>query len=193
MTALVTWRMVALIALVLLAGKFAAGVVHDREDGQRMTAAANTLALVRDSARAGIAAAQSYRQAVDSMADVIAHLPRPSKTRQRTEPVLVDACDTLAVVALVATLTAERDTARADVALLSTSLDRAQELADSMRVAARLHAAADSARYASIDTRTTTVIAVIRPRWYKRLASGLVRTGKVAGVAAVAFAIGRAT
>ena len=193
MTPHVTWRMVALCLGVLLLGMIASRLVRDSAVVLERDAAVAAATIAKDSARAGLLAAKASRQIADSLAHVIATLPRPSKTRQRTDTVLVDIADSVGMAQLLATIVAERDTALADAALLSESLTKAQELAESMRVAARLHAAADSARYASIETAADDVVRAVRPPWYRRLSRVAGRGAQVAGVAVIAFTLGRAT
>jgi hypothetical protein len=148
-------------------------------------------------ARAGLKRSQKYQATIDSIWRV-AMARRDSLHRPARTPVLVDVRDTIAVVRELAALTQDLTAARADAAA-------GWAAADALQVAAVEHARDDSVRFAEIVTSvaaadTSVQFAgddaraareAIRPRWWKRLARGVVATTKAATLIAIGYGAGR--
>jgi hypothetical protein len=158
-----------------------------------------TLHAVQQVARAGMATTAQQRAVIDSLSARIRDARPLVRARQRTVTV-VDTADVLSVAAALVTVTAERDTAVADLAVAHVALASMQSDADALRLVALEHVRADSVRLATIDRAAVTAVEqvaatrdAIRPRWWRRMGHGLAQTARVSAVVVVAFTLGRIT
>ena len=178
-------------------------LVRDTAHARSSKAAADSLASMtlrlddaHASALAGAADAQAYLMVLDSLR-AHPHVDTVYARRQYT-PVIVDTGDVQSVAMALVMITAERDTA---------IIDRDSARAQVVHITAELlaldslgivHARADSVRFAQITATLDTVqheahalIALVRPRWYRRWGGVVVRSAKVASVAVIAYTLGR--
>jgi hypothetical protein len=195
------------ITLLLLLAWGAVSVIRRAWTADARTATAThaldsvttTLHAVQQVARAGMATTAQQRDVIDSLSARIRDARPLARTRQNTV-MMTDVRDTLAVVQALITLTAERDTAVADLGVARVALASMQTDADALRLVALEHVRADSVQFAAIDRaagaavgQVTTARDAIRPRWWRRLGHGLAQTARVSAVVVVAFTLGRIT
>ncbi len=183
----IPWRTVALCALAALSvvlvvsvttrhrAEADAALAHAQLDSVRVS-----LKHAQTLARAGMSETAAKRATIDSLWREIMRLKAADRiARQRTTR-RIDVTDTLETVTMIATLTAERDTALGDLELVRQQNAQLIVQADALRLAALEHARADSVRLAAIDSTTGVASQVvtrardtIRPRWWTRLGRGL--------------------
>jgi hypothetical protein len=195
------------IALMLLLAWGAVSLIRRAWTADARTATAThaldsvTVALrsVQQVARAGMATTAAQRSVIDSLHARIRGARPLARVRQRTVAV-ADVRDTLAVVQALITLTAERDTAVADLSIANAAITSMQSDADALRLVALEHVRADSVQLAAIDRAAGAAVGQlatardsIRPRWWRRIGHGLAQTARVSAVVVVAFTLGRIT
>jgi hypothetical protein len=200
------WKPIAIVTVLAAIAMLAASLITQSRQVRASTAAVavlDSVTLQLDTANAVIARgaeeAGAYQQRIDSLWTVIQRIQYAPPSRQHTLRV-IDTADARDVVMALATMTAERDTAIADRDSVIVALGQLRVGADALRLAAIVHARADSVRFAqlsavidTVETQVHTARAMVRPRWYRRWGATIGRAAKVSGIAALAFAVGRAT
>lgn len=148
-------------------------------------------------ASAGLIETAAYRARIDSLWSVIRTLQYQPPVRQRTVRV-VDVHDAQAVVEALVIVTAERDTAVADVALLLTENQALRTGADALRIAALEHLREDSTRFAAIGRVVDSAAAgvhdaraTLRRPWWKKAGTFLKETTVKAAIGGIGYVIGR--
>ena len=146
-----------------------------------------------------MATTATQRSVIDSLHARIRNARPLARTRQHTV-MTTDVHDTLDVVQALITLTAERDTAVADLGMMRVAMASMQTDADALRLVALEHVRADSVRLSEIERATGAAVAqvatardAIRPSRWRRFGHGLKQAARVSAVVVVAFTLGRLT
>jgi hypothetical protein len=201
------WRLIAFYAVGALFVVLTAAVVTKTHAERDAAKAAQTLDSVTTSlhdaqalARAGLTQSLAYKQRIDSLWTVIRAVQYAPPARQRTPFAVIDTADVHAVTVALVTVTAERDTALADLSVTRGQIEQLRVAADDLATASHEQAVTDSVRYATLAAKVDTAARgvqvahdLVKPHWYTRLGRGIVATVKTGGLIALGVMIGKHT